>query len=241
MASTTINKVTVSFDGRTVSWTSGMEVDCDGALNAYAPAGSGLPTLDYLGNAGHPDRWVDMNEDVVTDLELLVQLNGGEQLTGYRFEKADWYGVVCDSEGNPYIQDGSDPCPGYYVSPSALQSSVYPPSDPRRYVNANEIPYISVPPELLALGVRKGDLAIVRCGTKRSGAIVGDVGPKGKIGEASVALHRALGFDPQRAMPKHHLVGITSGVWFEIHLGTAGSPPWPRPTLAADLAALLGS
>jgi hypothetical protein len=218
-----------------------MEADSDGAPNAYAPAGSGITTLDYLGNAGHPDRWLDENSDVVTDAELLVRLEGGEKIDGYHFQKADWYGLVCDAAGEPVIQTASDPCPGCYVSPTALQSVLYPVNDPRRYVNADEIPYISVPPEILALGVRKGDLAIARLGTKRAGAVVGDVGPRGKIGEGSLALHRALGFDPQRAMPKHKLVGINSGVWFEIHLGTASSPAWPRPTLAADLAALLGS
>ncbi len=32
-------------------------IDADGSPFAYAPADSGLPALDYLGNAGHPGRW----------------------------------------------------------------------------------------------------------------------------------------------------------------------------------------
>src|SRR5258708_1149439 len=36
---------------------SNLMIDADGSPFAYAPADSGLPALDYLGNAGHPGRW----------------------------------------------------------------------------------------------------------------------------------------------------------------------------------------
>lgn len=32
-------------------------IDFDGSPTAYAPTGSGLPTQDFLGNAGHPGNW----------------------------------------------------------------------------------------------------------------------------------------------------------------------------------------
>lgn len=204
----TIGGVLVSCDGRTVSWTSGMEVDVDGAPNAYSPDDTGI---DALANAGHP---------------------------------GNFYGVVTDTgekTGTPIMQLATDPFPGFYVSQGSFGDAAYPESDPRHWIDATKVPYVSVPPDLIALGVRKGDLAIVRCGTSRVGALVGDGSPRGHLGEGSFALHMALGFNPQRALPKHRLVGISGGVWFEIHLGTASSPPWPRPTLAADLAALLSS
>lgn len=38
-------------------WESGMQIDADGAPDAYAPAHSGLVGLDALGNAGAPGNW----------------------------------------------------------------------------------------------------------------------------------------------------------------------------------------
>lgn len=205
---TTISGALVTSDGKTVSWTSGMEVDVDGAPNAYAPAGLGYITLDDLRNAGTP---------------------------------GDYYGLACDSNGKPYVQGPNDPYPGYFVSQNAVVNGSYPPSDPRRYMDASKVKYLAVPKQLIALGVRKGDLLIASVGTMRAGAIVGDGEPSNHIGEGSFALHMALGYDPRRALPHHYLVGIDHGVHFTIFLGTAISPPWPRPTLDADLTALLSS
>ena len=38
-------------------WKSGLEIDGDGSYVCYAPKGSGLPTLDYLANAGASGNW----------------------------------------------------------------------------------------------------------------------------------------------------------------------------------------
>jgi hypothetical protein len=40
-------------------------------------------------------------------------------------QPGDWYGIVTDSgdrDGNPIIQGSDDPAPGFYVSPTSLQS-----------------------------------------------------------------------------------------------------------------------
>jgi hypothetical protein len=52
-----IGSVDVLIDDDSILWTSGMEIDADGAPNAYAPGGSGLVTLDALANAGHEHDW----------------------------------------------------------------------------------------------------------------------------------------------------------------------------------------
>jgi len=65
-------------------------------------------------------------------------------------------------------------------------------------VNAAKIPYIVLPPEFIErFAVVLGDLAIVtnRQNGRSSFAIFADVGPRGKIGEGSIALARALGLD----------------------------------------------
>lgn len=52
-----IGATRVDVTDRVVSWESGMAIDFDGAPNAYAPHGSGLPALDALANAGSPGKW----------------------------------------------------------------------------------------------------------------------------------------------------------------------------------------
>ncbi len=48
--------VTLEDDG-SVTFLGGMTIDADGGRRTYAPAGSGLPALDYLANAGGPWNW----------------------------------------------------------------------------------------------------------------------------------------------------------------------------------------
>lgn len=149
------------------------------------------PGRDALANAGHPGRW---------------------------------YGVVTDSgkpDGMPVVQEPSDPCPGFYVSPTAFGDRARREDDPRRYVDAGRVPYVSIPPELRALGVRMGDACQVRYRGQCVAAIVAEVGPHGKLGEGSIALALALGLD---GSPIHG--GCGSGV--EVTIWPGSTHPWPR-------------
>ncbi len=114
----------------------------------------------------------------------------------------NWRGVVTDDgtpKGTPVVQGPGDPYPGFYVSATSLEDRTKPRTDPRRYVDSGSVPYIVLPPQLLAPklkdGPRLGDFAIVtnlRTG-KQVHAIVADVGPAAKLGEGSIALAAALG------------------------------------------------
>ena len=97
--------------------------------------------------------------------------------------------------GKPHIQGPNDPAPGFYVSMTSLEDTTKAVTDPRRYVNSEEIPYIVLPPALKGPGKAKlGDLAVVinKKKGKSSFAIFADVGPKTKLGEGSIALAAAL-------------------------------------------------
>lgn len=200
-----IGDVEVTVAGNVVAWTSGMEVDADGSPRAYAPIASGLPTLDFLGNAGSGTHWP---------------------------------GLVCNAAGVPYVQQAGDPRPGYYVSSTALIDPRYRQRDPRRYLDPEAVPYVSIPPELESYGARVGDLCLISYNALRVGAIVGDVGPRKKIGEGSVLLCQILGVNPFRAMPRHHLVGIDAGVSFQLFMKSRSDPAWPRSDLQTAALAL---
>ena len=106
---------------------------------------------------------------------------------------AHWNGIITDREGNPLIQQGRDPFPGYYISCTSLADDDKEFTDPTAYVDASTIPYVTLPSDIADRGgARLGDFAVVinlRNG-KSSFAIYADIGT---LGEGSVALADALG------------------------------------------------
>jgi hypothetical protein len=95
------------------------------------------------------------------------------------------------------VQREGDPAPGYYVSTTALIDSSHPASDPRRYVDSEQIPFIAMPPALKQAGCKLGDLVAVR--NEKNGklcfAVIADIGPKDHLGEGSMKLARELGIN----------------------------------------------
>lgn len=79
-------------------------------------------------------------------------------------------------------------------------------------VNANKLPYIVLPQAFAqAHGVRLGDVAAVLHKGRLEFAVFADQGPAPKIGEGSIALHRALGYE-RVVDGRIHDVGIPDGV-----------------------------
>lgn len=106
----------------------------------------------------------------------------------------NWVGVLTDSNGNPIAQGPGDPAPGFYITTTSLQDPTRRSRDPLRYVDAEQIPFIVLPGGRLG-GATLGDYAFVlnTANGKSTAAIVGDTGPRRKIGEASMAAAGALG------------------------------------------------
>jgi hypothetical protein len=103
--------------------------------------------------------------------------------------------AVVHVNGKPHIQGPTDPAPGFFVSMTSLEDKTKAVTDPRRYVNSEEIPYIVLPPGLVGNGkAKRGDFAIVinKQKGKSSFAILADIGPKANLGEGSIALAAAL-------------------------------------------------
>jgi len=145
-----------------------MDVDVDGAPNAYGPKGK--KTLDILEHAYSPK----------------VQ-GKPRELVGYMTE---------DDHGTPTIQGKDDPYPGYYVSQTDF-ADIHNPrmEDPRRYVDAATINYVVLGRAAISGGVQLGDFVTVySCRTGKSAyAIVGDSGNESGA-EGSLALVRSLGY-----------------------------------------------
>lgn len=157
----------------------GAEIDADGANGqnglppCYAPHSYRGATLDDLANAGHP---------------------------------GNWYGVLTDTgraDGEPIIQGDADPCPGAYISttalrlPGSLVGGTAALHNPRLYVDAAAVPAIVVPPCVIAAvpGIVLGCAVKVTHMLNHAtvDAVVFDVGPHDQFGEISPALARRLG------------------------------------------------
>ena len=146
-----------------------MDVDVDGAPNAYGPRGK--KTLDILAHALSPKAG-----------------SHPRQVVGYMTEY---------DGGPPTVQTKDDPYPGYYVSQTDFADIRNPRmEDPRRYVDATRINYVVQGKAAREAGVEMGDFAVVySCRTHRTVyAIVADSGNESGA-EGSLALVRALGYD----------------------------------------------
>lgn len=132
----------------------------------------------------------------------------------------NWNGIVSDRDGNPLIQQASDPFPGYYISCTSLSDSTKKFTDPTGYVDASKIPYVALPQELAdRAGLRLGDLAVVmnlRNG-KSSFAIYAEIGT---LGEGSVALAEDLGI---RSDARHG--GERKGIFYLFFPGSGNLQP----------------
>lgn len=144
-----------------------MDVDVDGAPNAYGPPGS--KALDELSNARYRGR------------------KRGE-IVGYLTDD--------DDPKIPIVQGPHDPYPGYYISQTAFTDPARTdPRDPLRYVDATKINYVVLGSAAKRRGARVGDFVAVH--SRRTGksvfGIVGDDGnPSGD--EGSLHLLQALGY-----------------------------------------------
>jgi len=164
-----------------VFFRAGMQIDADGAPNAYHPGTASRP------KSGRPPGLDDLR-------------NAGAS--------GNWYGVVTDDgkrTGRPVVQGATDPYPGFYVSPTALQDATLRATNPRRYVDSTAVPYVVLPGRVArdptsarfadATGLALGDLGMVFQRGESSHCVYADVGPRGRIGEGSIALRRRSHID----------------------------------------------
>lgn len=124
--------------------------------------------------------------------------NTGLDWTANAGYPGNWWGIVTDANGDPIIQNESEPYPGMYVSSTSLVRAGYPDTVTARYVDSENIPYIALPYALQTLAnISKGDLAYVRNTTNGNTcfAYFADTGPTGKLGEGSIYLADQIGLN----------------------------------------------
>jgi hypothetical protein len=158
------------------------------------------------------------HQDDQKGLDFLA--NGGEP--------GDWWALVTDtgkSNGSPVVQSATDPAPGFYISMTSLEDLGKSRTNPRRYVDAETIPYFVLPGNK-KFGTKLGDFGFVvnPANGQSCGCIFADTGPADKIGEGSIALAKELGI---KANPKAG--GVDDGLAYVVFPGSSSG--WP---LAVD-------
>jgi hypothetical protein len=156
----------------------------------------------------------------------------GEYYPSNAYQSFDWLDNLNSADAHG-VQGANAPAPGFLVSGTALTDSThYPATDPRCYVDASSIPYIVLTgsrfPVPAGTVLTKGCVALVvdtQSGIY-SGAIYADVGRA--VGEASLALSLMLNIDPfsRRYWPK-----VTGGVsqrriFYLVFPQVVIPPPW---------------
>lgn len=204
----------LSADGKAyVYTTSHSRIDADGAPNAYHPGDVGKNC------SGDPHIGLD------------CPANAGFPGTSW------WPSVLVPDPNNPskpFVQP-SGPFKGFFISGTWLSDHSKPTTDPARYVDSSNIPYLVFPGSQFAQRSGtgfKGDVGIAwhTGNNKVTPFIVADQGggSDALLGEGSIALYQALG--GQNVNPRTG-TGVAPGeVRFIIFPGSrrAVQKPWPR-------------
>lgn len=98
--------------------------------------------------------------------------------------------VILDTDNEPKIFPG-----GIIASTTWYRIPGKAATDPAAYVDSETIPYIVVPPLIIqqTAGIVRGCKARITWNGKSVDCVVADRGPKGKVGEVSIAAARAIG------------------------------------------------
>ncbi|WP_370339729.1 hypothetical protein [Parvularcula marina] len=184
-----------------------MQVNADGAPNAYHPDNAEGGAILHLCNAGKvylPDgtsyHGSESNETCtgkfMDDVAKIKEAGWDDPEVG----AVNWYGIYATGRvriGTQFVQNVKPPLTeeGFYISPTALEDRGFAPDDQRRYVNAITVPHAVVRRDS---GVELGTFGVAWRTKDCPGGrvcdpvpfIVADIGPK--IGEGSIALTRLV-------------------------------------------------
>lgn len=195
----------VSIDGKVLAFSSSLNIDLDGAPNAYHRLGRVEgKALDMLCNAGRAlpgdGRPPYFGSQSGRCGEFLKDVATAEAAGWTGPTRIEWFALATKDKAKniPFVQDNG-PTAGFYISTTALQDTQnFPnPADPNRYLDSRSIPYVVIPKgQKFSFDGKSalGDAAISY--NPRNGKIayglVGDLGPASKIGEASAAMANLL-------------------------------------------------
>lgn len=189
-----IGKLKVFRDPATkaISFASQMQVNTDGAPDSYHPDDIGIT---------HICNGVSVGQSCTWKASCLPEFRQAKAEHFKGPTKICFFAMATDAQGVPIIQGDTDPKPGYFVSTTALHQPGENIRTPQAQLDSNTVPFAVIPGNWQTSGnpgPKLGDFGVAyrRSNGKSAFFVVGDTGPRNKLGEGSVALHQALGNDP---------------------------------------------
>ncbi len=238
-------------DGAALKFHSPLAINTDGAPNAYHIDGRPTGALNTLCNAG---RVVSLNHGTYEGREncdrFLADVRAAQRAGWQGNPRVVWHGIVTRDQARhePVIQ-ASGEYAGYFVSSTSLQNKAFKQDDQRRYLDARVVPFLVLPRRSAFLtqgGAKLGDLAFVIDPATQlyTFAVVGDLGPQGKLGEASIALAAAIKgkhFDPKALTGKEmRKLVVPQEVVTVLFPGSAVKAPYDAAQIAEAAAGIIG-
>jgi hypothetical protein len=230
-----------------LAYTARLDVDVDGAPNAYHPddrAGGALDTLCHAGTAVLPDgARVPGDEDCTRFLAAYREARAGEWTDAGR-PRIEWVGIATrDAERFVPCVQADGPYRGFFVGQTHLTADAGKAvCDPARYLDATRVPFFVLPTAsrfVSDLGMKLGDLGVAYYPEtgRVVAAIFGDTGPPTKLGEGSLALARALRAAPADAPAQPGAVEAATieaedGVFMLLFPGSSPGPPYTEERIA---------
>ena len=178
--------------GGGVLFVSQMQVNPDGAPDAYSPDDQGTVHVCNGVSVGPRCEW--KARCLPEYRQALAE--------GFRGPtRICFFAMATDRDGRPLLQGPQDPDPGYFISTTALKQPGRDRSRPEGQIDSNTVPFAVIPKNWnnpAGPGPRLGDFGVAyrKSNGKLAYFVVADLGPNNKLGEGSVALHQALGNDP---------------------------------------------
>lgn len=175
-----------------IAFASQMQVNTDGAPDSYHPDDIGIT---------HICNGISVGPDCTWKAQCLPEFRQAKA-EGFRGPtKICFFAMATGTDGVPIIQGDTDPKPGYFVSTTALKQLGLNSRTPQAQLDSNTVPFAVIPSTWQRSGQpgpKLGDFGVAyrRSNGKLAYFVIGDTGPRNKLGEGSVALHQALGNDP---------------------------------------------
>lgn len=175
-----------------IAFAAQMQVNTDGAPDSYHPDDIGIT---------HICNGVSVGQSCTWKARCLPDFRQAKA-EGFRGPtKICFFAMATDAQGVPIIQGETDPKPGYFVSTTALKQPGENVRTPQAQLDSNTVPFAVIPSTWQSTrnpGPRLGDFGVAyrRSTGRMAFFVIGDIGPRNKLGEGSVALHQALGNDP---------------------------------------------
>jgi len=184
---------------------SSLEINIDGAPNAYHIKGRPFGALDTLCNAGRAISSARGTYEGMEDCGAFLEDVKAAEAAGWHGDpKIEWYGIATkDAAHNEPVVQSDGPYQGYFVSTTAFENPAFDAGDPRRYLDSRTVPFVVLPrgshffskgDAFSDGGAALGNVAFVYdpASQRYAFAIVGDLGPTKALGEGSIALAAAL-------------------------------------------------